>query len=122
MFIQQFAETYCPYSIDWQQEPISVFKTMNDFAENRLAKPFRFANISLGILDLILPLLVGHESGMPADLSASVDAFAHGSQDCETLTATDVPDTSESFLLPFCSSPWGFSMPYRTTATSAGLG
>lgn len=95
---------------------------MNDFADKRLAKPSSFASISLRILDLILPPLVGHESGVPADLSASVDAFAQGSQDCEAFTATDVPAVSESFLLLFCSSPWGLSMPYGATTSSAGLG
>lgn len=84
--------------------------------------PFRFVNISLSILDLILAHLVGHKSGMPADLSASVDAFAQGNQNCECLIATDVPDTSESFLFPFCSSPWGLSLPYGATTSSAGLG
>lgn len=92
---------------------------MNDFAGKRLAKPSRFANISLGILNLILPLLVGHESGLPA---ASVDAFAQGTQDCEPLIATDIPAASESFLLPFYSSLWGLSMPYGATASSAGMG
>lgn len=106
LFIEQFAETCLQFSIDLQQNPISYFKSMNDFAEKRLAKPFRFTNISLGILGLMLPLLVRHESGVPVDLPASVNAFAQGSQDCEPLMATDVPPAFKSFLPPFCSIPW----------------
>lgn len=78
-FIEQFPETCRPFIIDWK--PISVFKSLSDFADKRLAKPFRFANISEGILDLILPLLVGHETRMLADLSALLSASAQEGQD-----------------------------------------
>lgn len=73
------------------------------------------------MLDLLLPHLIEHESGIGilADLSALFSAFAQENEDCELPMAADVfPAMSMSFLLHFCSS---LPEPCMASPVSVGL-